>query len=262
VPGENPEQFTALIESLTAEYQPETEMQKIVVDEAARAIWELARVNREFDKSQQELYSKQQNMRDWDAGQHAEFERMLRYRTKAERAYGRAFQAVEYLRKLRLQAQQRAFWEKLQEAKLDQGDRRIKLSTARMKQTTEPKEREPKEKDKAPRPIAWPAPLVPLSQVIEVRVSQGIVSVNVHPSAEEMRQHADAAAAGAPVLRRFEFPDGVPPEYAWVNEPGMTRSGIVWTQRFDSVQSWRTHADREAANAEGGFLPAKNANDA
>ena len=41
--------YTTLLESLTAEYQPETQGQQITVNEAARAIWELARANREFD---------------------------------------------------------------------------------------------------------------------------------------------------------------------------------------------------------------------
>jgi hypothetical protein len=80
---EDPAAFTILLESLTAEYQPETQMQQIIVMEAARAAWELTRANREFDKSQHKLYDQQPNMHEWDAAQQSEFERMLRYRTRA-----------------------------------------------------------------------------------------------------------------------------------------------------------------------------------
>jgi len=260
VKGENPDDFAALLHSLTREYQPETEMQQTTVMEAARAAWDLARVNREFDKSQQALYDSEENMRQWTTEQHAECERMLRYRTRAERAYARALQAVEHLRKLRLQAEQRAYWEKFNDTRLAQADRRIALSAMRASQTVErvPKEpRAPKEKEGDRHPLPWPEPLIPLSQAIEIRVLDGLISAAVHPSAQEMRQQADVAAPGAPVLRRFEFPDGIPAEYAWVNQPGVSRSGIVWTQSFETVQAWRAHVDREAAGGTGRFLAVK-----
>lgn len=252
VPGENADDFAALLHSVTLEYQPETEMQNTITLQAARTAWDLARANREFDKSQQALYLVQENMREWNAEQHAEFDRMLRYRTKAERAHARAFLAAEYLRKLRLQAQQRAYWEKFQDARLAQADRRITLSSAR---ASPPAERVPKEsKSKESKPLPWPVTPVPLSQAIEIRVSEGTVSIQVHPSAEEMRRQSDAASPAAPVLRRFEFPDGIPSEYAWINAPGVLRTGIVRTQRFDSVQAWRAHVDWEAVSGTGRFL--------
>jgi hypothetical protein len=251
VNGESPAEFASLLENLTAEYQPETEMQQIIVKEAARAIWELARVNREFDKSQQQLYLAQSNMHEWNTAQQAEFERMLRYRTKAERAYGRAWQRVEYLRKLRLQAQNRAFWENLQDEKMALSKQRLKLSADRMKKTAEPKEKGPD----AARPLAWPKQIAPLSQLIEVRLREGVISIRVHPLDRDMRREADMVEAGAQVLRRFEFPDGIPAEYAWVNEPDIRHRGIVWEQHFESVQAWRAHVEKEAALAPGHFLP-------
>ncbi|HEY1948674.1 MAG TPA: hypothetical protein VGG97_16815 [Bryobacteraceae bacterium] len=192
VKGEDPEAFTALHESLTAEYQPETQMQQIIVMEAARAAWELARANREFDKSQQKFYDRQENMHEWDAAQQAEFERMFRYRTRAERAYARGLQAVEYLRKLRLQAEQRAFWENLQTERLELSKQRLDLAVARMQKASEPKvnrkeaEKLAQEEEKAARRRLWAEEPVPLSQIIEIRMLDDGTSIQTHPLAEDM----------------------------------------------------------------------------
>jgi hypothetical protein len=138
VPGENQAEFDTLLESLIAEYRPETEMQQIRVNEAARATWELQRAHREFDKSQVRLYGEQPNMCDWSPKQQAEEVRMSRYRTRAERAYHRALHSVECLRTMRLRAEQRAFWENWQEAKLDLSKQRLQLSVERFEQTAAP----------------------------------------------------------------------------------------------------------------------------
>ena len=135
VPGESQPEFDTLLESLIAEYLPETQMQQIRVHEAARATWELQRAHREFDKSQLRLYSEQPNMCDWSPKQQAEEVRMSRYRTRAERAYHRALHSVECLRTMRLRAEQRAYWENLQEAKLDLSKQRLQLSADRFEQT-------------------------------------------------------------------------------------------------------------------------------
>jgi hypothetical protein len=137
VGGEIQADFDALLESLVSEYLPETEMQRIRVQEAARATWELHRAHREFDKSQVRLYQQQPNMCDWTATQQAELTRMARYRTRAERAYHRALQSVECLRTMRLRAEQRAFWENLQTAKLDLSERRHGLTVERYEFTVE-----------------------------------------------------------------------------------------------------------------------------
>jgi hypothetical protein len=254
VQGEDPAAYTALLESLTAEYQPETQMQQIIVMEAARAAWELARANREFDKSQHKLYGQQENMGEWNAAQQAEFERMLRYRTRAERAYNRGLQAVEHLRKLHLQAEQRAFWENLQAERLALSKQRLKLATERMRKASEPKSA-PKEKDE-PAPVdRFPRALVHLYQIIEIRILDGNLSIRSHPATQDLFVNADLSQEGAQVRRCFEFPDGIPAEYAWINGPDIQRNGIVWKQTFENVYLWRTHVEREDATAPGHFLP-------
>jgi hypothetical protein len=136
VPGESQAEFDALLESLIAEYLPETEMQQIRVNEAARATWELRRIQRECDKSQLRLYNAQPNLCDWTPKQQAECDRMARYRTRAERTYNRALQSVECLRTMRLRAEQRAFWENLQLSNQDLSERRLQLAIQRFEQTT------------------------------------------------------------------------------------------------------------------------------
>ncbi len=131
LPTESTEEFATLHASLIAEYQPSTEMQNQTVDEAARAVWELRRINREFDKTQKKLYGQQPNMSDWTPPQHAEYERMLRYRTRAERTHTRSLKSLEYLRTLRIRAEQRAFWESVQLAKLDISERRLQQAAQR-----------------------------------------------------------------------------------------------------------------------------------
>jgi hypothetical protein len=136
LPGESQAEFDALLESLIAEYRPETEMQQIRVNEAARATWELHRIQREYDKSQLRLYNQQPNLCDWTPKQQAECDRMARYRTRAERTYNRALQSVECLRTLRLRAEQRAFWENIQLSNRDLSERRLQLAIQRFEQTT------------------------------------------------------------------------------------------------------------------------------
>jgi hypothetical protein len=155
VPGENQSEFDALLESLIAEYRPETDMQQIRVNEAARATWELQRAHREFDKSQVRLYSEQPNMWDWTPKQQAEEVRMSRYRTRAERSYHRALQSVECLRTMRLRAEQRAYWENLQDAKLDLSERRLQLTADRFEQTATPQ---------TPKQAAQPKRVKPMPQ--------------------------------------------------------------------------------------------------
>jgi hypothetical protein len=259
VGNEDPAEFDALLDSLTAEYQPETEMQKTTVMQAARAVWHLARLNREFDKSQQNLYKEQANMYEWNAAQQAEFERMSRYRTRAERAHGRAWQGVEALRKLRLQAGQRAFWENLQQERLALSKQRLQLSTARLEHTVQQKEqtqkeKEPKEKDKTTKPDPWHTPLH-LLQEIEIRVLDGVVSHRIYPQADDLQQRANRADLGVGVRRCFEFPDGIPAEYAWVNQPDIIHKDIVWEQFFDSIDAWRAHVALETAAGPDRYLP-------
>jgi hypothetical protein len=136
LPGESQAEFNALLESLFAEYLPETEMQQIRVNEAARATWELRRIHRECDKSQVRLYNEQPNLCDWTPKQQAECDRMARYRTRAERTYNRALQSVECLRTMRLRAEQRAFWENMQLSNRDLSERRLQLAIQRVEQTT------------------------------------------------------------------------------------------------------------------------------
>jgi hypothetical protein len=149
LPGESQAEFDTLLESLIAEYLPETEMQQIRVNEAARATWELHRIQREYDKSQVRLYNEQPNMCDWTPKQQAECDRMARYRTRAERTYNRALQSVECLRTMRLRAEQRAFWENIQLSNRELSERRLQLAIQRFEQTTvshEAKKRDAKKK--------------------------------------------------------------------------------------------------------------------
>jgi hypothetical protein len=94
--------------------------------------------------------------------------------------------------------------------------------------------------------------------LIEIRFLDGIVSCRVHPTLDDVRQRAYGAEEGAGVIRRFEFPDGVPPAYAWVNGPGITRSGIVWRQFFKTTEEWRVHAAWESAAGPNCFFPKRN----
>jgi hypothetical protein len=245
--------FTTLLESLTTEYQPETQGQQITINEAARAAWELARANREFDKSQFALYKVQPNMREWNADQQSEFDRMLRYRTRTERAYSRAFKAVEYLRKLHLQTEQRAFWATMQQEHLSLAKQRLKLSVTRIENTQQTREAA-KEKNSPDSVTQYPVQIAHLSQIIYIRIVEGAITIQIYPEAEGMYFLADDSEPGAQVLRRFEFPDGVPAEYAWVNGPGIRHTGTVWEQHFWTVDLWRAHVAREAETP-GRYLP-------
>jgi hypothetical protein len=158
------------------------------------------------------------------------------------------------LRKLHLQAEQRAFWENLQAERLALSKQRLKLSTERMQKASEPKA-EPKEKDEPTSVSRWPVPILHLYQVIEIRILDGSLSIRSHPATEDLLSDADHSGPGVGVRRCFEFPDGVPAEYAWINGPDILHAGIIWKQIFEDVHLWRAHVEREAATAPGHFLP-------
>jgi hypothetical protein len=123
-----------------------------------------------------------------------------------------------------------------------------------MRKASEPKA-DPKEKEE-PTPIdRFPRALVHICQVIEIRILDGNLSIRSHPATEDLFVDADQSQVGAEVRRTFEFPDGVPAEYAWIKGPEIKRSGIRWLQYFENVHLWRAHVEREAATAPGHFLP-------
>jgi hypothetical protein len=179
---------------------------------------------------------------------------MFRYRTKAERTYGRRLQAAEYVRKLHLQAQQRVYWENLQDEKLALAKQRLKLSTERVKDSNV-KDSKEKEKEKPAAPIQWHKKFVPLYQTIEIRPLDGAISILRYPEIDDMLARADRAHPATEVVRCFEFPDGIPAEYAWVQGPDVSNSGIVWEQSFVTIAAWRAHEEKEAIESPGHYLP-------
>jgi hypothetical protein len=125
-----------------------------------------------------------------------------------------------------------------------------------MRKASEPKidPEEEKEKERAMRRALFAERRPPLLQAIEMHVQDGVISMRVYPLAEDMLLYAARMGPETQVIRRFEFPDGVPPEYAWMNEsPCITHDGIIWAQHFRTAHAWRAHVDREAAA--GHFLP-------
>ena len=90
-----------------------------------------------------------------------------------------------------------------------------------------------------------------LFQVIEVRIVDGSLSIRSHPATEDLFVDADQSQEGAEVRRTFEFPDGIPAEYAWINGPDIEHSGVRWLQYFENVHLWRAHVEREAATTPG-----------
>jgi hypothetical protein len=244
ITGELPEDFDALAQDLTAQYQPESALHQSLVHNMARAVWLLERVHREFDKSQQELFTQQPDMRLWSPEQHAEFALLSRYHTTAERQYTRAFHAVEHISGYRLRA------------------RRLQLAETLAKNVETRAKSEPK--SKPPNPEIYTPKIWDVHQDIAITLTDGQWSISVYPDHATFLGMVQRATPGAKVVRTFEFPNGLPPEYAWLNAalqrdssdelhpPDEPKPRPAFSQIFATRAAWHAHVARE----NGCFLPA------
>jgi predicted O-linked N-acetylglucosamine transferase (SPINDLY family) len=184
------------------------------------------------------------NPLEWTEAEWKTRERLGRYRTAAERSFHRALTAIEARRKSRMA-------EFAQETRLEQAAQRIELTLLHRREQVrianeklalrkaELAQRAAEAERKAAERVAERAEAKKVAvsaakkkkknggfgvaeQWLEIRVTEGVTTTEFIPSNEELLEEIAKAVEGGEeepemVYRRMNFPEGVPPEYAWTN---------------------------------------------
>jgi hypothetical protein len=162
----------------------------------------------------------------WSGDDHNLYTRFLRYKTAAERAFSNAFKNLEYLRKARYseaEAQRRLqhqiatlhFHMERDAAKQNLADARFafeqqKHATAQSEKAATRTVSPSAKKKKNDFDVA--------EQWMEITVTDGITKTEYVPTSEELLEELEKEGRVPQMIyRRMNFPDGVPPEYAWTN---------------------------------------------
>lgn len=188
LPGENEEEFAELREMWLAQFPPESQAETAMVEQLARNDWFRQRAERRYLEIEDRLGDT--HAADWSEEQFRQLERIVRYKTTAERSFQRSLLIVRQLRKDRQQ-------EEREEARAEAAQKRTVY--------------EGRGKNKKP-------VFTVLEQWVEVRVTDGVTTTQYVPSnAELLKQGEESENVPCMVYRRLNFPDGVPPEYGWTN---------------------------------------------
>jgi hypothetical protein len=256
LPGEDEAVWREVEQDWFTDYNPQTATSRAFVAEAALAFWTKARCRRHLEQVEFSLSHK--NALDWTNEDHQQYSRFLRYKTAADRSFSRAFQDLEYLRKARLSEQEalRRTEERLEKLQLDLAREQAKLELAHAKQKLDEQKHADSQRHKEldrelkAKQLSTPMPKSASStgkkpkkepfgtaeQWLEVTITDGLTTTTYIPTNEELLEEIETAieegeAEPQMVYRRMNFPDGVPPEYAWTNlhQPEhceQTRSGV------------------------------------
>jgi len=246
LPGEDESLWRELEQDWLTEYNPQTATSKAFVTEAALAFWAKARCRRHLEQVEFSLSHK--NAMDWTNEDHQRYSRFLRYKTAADRSFSRAFKDLEYLRKARMSEAEalRRTEERLEQLQLDLARDQAKLELAHARQRLDEQKHADSQRNKdldrqlkAQQLSATPAsmpksastssskkpkkePFGTAEQWLEVTITDGLTTTTYIPTNEDLVEEIEKAvedgeAEPQMVYRRMNFPDGVPPEYAWTN---------------------------------------------
>jgi hypothetical protein len=112
LPGEDPDQYDALRQSLLQQYAPANETERTLVEELAAGSWRLARARRHetaiLEKLIGESADPDRAFADLFLAKPKEIDRLQRYVTTIERSYYRALNKLEALRKERAKHEQQS----------------------------------------------------------------------------------------------------------------------------------------------------------
>jgi hypothetical protein len=226
LPGEEPARWAALLDDLREEYGPETAADHQLVNEAARSMWVLNRNNLRYDEIEQTLYHEQSDSTLWTEEQWRRLELRTRYRTTAERSWMRAMRGLEHVRRNRAS-------EDVARA------RRAKLE-AETKAIEGAKRPEPKKERTSASSLELPKPEPhALHQCIIVTVVEDKTTVKAYPANDQIAAMAEGIDRQTQVIRRFEFPNGAPAEYAWAGEKKVWSTNLTRWRRLVELEKTR-----------------------
>ena len=241
IPGENPDDFFALLENNFKDYLPATDENAGLVTDAVLARWFLLRRQRAYSDFEHTLHGVHPGPTWWGPADLDRLNLFDRYKTQAERALQRALTNVRYIRK---EATQEQRWQELlalrkQRFELDR--QRFLIAREKADQLAAKLQKKAERKAAIAKQFAEYlalqqqiqresevtvdeeyGPVIP--QRIYLTVENGVTEIEpgTHMDNNEvrriMRQRHTYDPQPALVLRHFQFPDGIPPEYEWIIE--------------------------------------------
>jgi hypothetical protein len=279
VGDERQEDFDRLAAGWRAEYEPEGQAGESLLERVILNDWLLRRAEGQYLDAESVL-AEVDPLERTDEQQH-KTQLYLRYRTTAERSFYRAFYALRGLRKDKVKEELdvEKFRDEMkralqQEAAIVMAERELKnaerkaLAAQKAEELAAAQREQAIKSKRAQRPPNGRcagrkrkknggAPVV-IEQWIEVEVEGERAVTKLYPPNEELKKKAEAMEDEPElVYRRIHFPQGVPPEYAWVAAPADTERrerGGMGVQRM-TMETWLKVIAREAASGTGHVGP-------
>jgi hypothetical protein len=240
IKGENEDEFNEFVAEWMDDYRPRNKSEREMVEQAAVAQWIQKRNMNRYHELEQSLQEKKAI--EWTEEEHKEMERFIRYRTTAERSFGRQANLLEQVVK-----------------------RRRKRVKEREEEETEQAETEHAETEQGVEKVGGAMQKNPeiddievgaihvLDQWADVTIENGRAVTRLEPSTEQLLEDVGTMKPPPEQVRRFfTFYDGIPEEYGWcagVYEqiPGKAKYG----EQQITVETWLEAVEREKAAGTG-----------
>ena len=261
---ESQAEYDRLVDGWYEQWEPADFQEYKLVNTLIRNDWWHQRAERRLLEAEAHIADKSGvNPQDWTAEEQHLLEKMQRYKTTTERAFYRAWSALQGLRKdvMRENDKTRKVEAENGFLKSENEALRAKVKPEKPQPQPQPEEAEPLSKAEllfqGQRSKKKRKKIVYLDQWVEVEVSpSGKTVTTAYPSNEILI--ADGQKKWPPpefVYRRFNFVDGVPEEYAWATDDETTRElGGMGMQRM-TVDTWLDLIEEEKELGTGHMLP-------
>lgn len=252
LPDESQEDYDGIEQGWRDEFEPEGYQEERLVNNLVFNDWLLMRAQRRVMEVEAAIGEEGLPT----AERQHELELMLRYKTTVERAFYRAWEALRGLRKdiMRDRRETEKLGKQVDDLAKKVEERTPPPVTARVVKMpnagVETAVFQGQNHVKRLRKVAI------LDQWVEVTVKEGRTLTKLFPSNEKLMEEGKAMLPAPDlVYRRFDFVNGVPPEYEWVTEDEQMRKyGGSGIQRM-TVERWLEAIEYEKADGTGHLGP-------
>jgi hypothetical protein len=245
LPDEDEHEWLYLKQGWLDDYPPQCHASLTLVLQAAEAQWLFLRARRRYNECEQKISAQQRDPFLWTDEQQKTIDRFTRYRTTYERAFNRAFKNLEDLRRSR----------SLENARFAAAQFRAQEIELKREKASQPPA--PPSAPRAPRSPKKTTPPLPLEQWVQVTVVQEKTVTKLYPPNDVLIKKAHKMDPPPElVYRRFDFVNGIPPEYHWtaLSTPELFETGGAGIQRM-TFQTWLEVIECEAASGTGHIGP-------
>ena len=140
IPGENPDDFYAMLYDCHRHHKPATIQESELVTNLVEAQWRLARVQRAHGENEYKFYTGDKSPETWTAEDMNHLNRFDRYKTSAERTLQRALANVLTIHRQKTRAHQWEQLHELQKRKFELQRQKFELAQAREQRMAELRE--------------------------------------------------------------------------------------------------------------------------